>query len=128
MFLYLKSIKKVIYFFVYINKMSVDYESIYKNLSSQVSDITDRNRSLDHLSYFETPKINKNETIACGIVLLIIAIILFIWKPSFITDVKFGTKNRVINYSKFLVIFLVLSTAIAALYIYYLRQHMIKFF
>ena len=62
MFLYLKSIKKVIYFFVYINKMSVDYESIYKNLSSQVSDITDRNRSLDHLSYFETPKINKNET------------------------------------------------------------------
>ena len=108
--------------------MSVDYESIYKNLSSQVSDITDRNRSLDHLSYFETPKINKNETIACGIVLLIIAIILFIWKPSFITDVKFGTKNRVINYSKFLVIFLVLSTAIAALYIYYLRQYMIKFF
>ena len=108
--------------------MSLDYESIYKNLSSQVSDISERNRSLDHTSYFETPKINKKDIIAFGIILAIIAITLFIWKPLFIMDIKFGTKNRVINYSKFLVAFLVISTPILALYIYYLRKYVIKFF
>ena len=108
--------------------MSVDYESVYKNLSSQVSDISERNRSLDNTSYFETPKISKKDIIACGVMLSIIAIALIIWKPPFIMDVKFGTKNRVINYSKLLVAFLVISTPVIALYIYYLRKYIINFF
>jgi hypothetical protein len=51
-----------------------------------------------------------------------------IWKPLFIMDVKFGTKKRVINYSKLLVAFLVISTPVIALYIYYLRKYIINFF
>lgn len=105
--------------------MSVDYESIYKNLSSQVSDITERSKVI---SYFEAPKINKKDIIVGGVLLIIISIILFVSKPSFIMDVKFGTKNRVINYSKFLVALIVILAILLAIYMYYIRKYVINFF